>query len=119
MELKDYFSKSFETCDNHRIPELRTHYYQAQYDNTLKAIAIVLKDMGAVIKSVDEKHKEIFTDASDFTGTITISMASFSVSAVDIHVMTYNILPTAKGKKIITRFYELLDTKLSLKQIGK
>ena len=38
--------------------------------------------------------------------------------ALDLSVITYNFLPTAKGKKVIEKFYELTDKLIPLKGIG-
>ena len=118
MNFKDYFSKNFETDDRHRIPSLRTHYYLATKEEAMTAISEVLKEMKSINKSFDSDYGEIVVDASDFSGTVTIVNLSFRVCAVDIQVMTYNFLPTAKGKKVIEKFYSKLDSKLRLKSIG-
>lgn len=118
MTFKDYFSKTFETSDNHHIESLRTHYYRVRKEEAYDATLAVLKNMKAVIKSSDGERGEIIVDASDFTGTVSITATSYTEVAVDIIVMTFNILPSAKGKKIIEQFYELLDKKVPLKGIA-
>ena len=118
MTFKDYFSKTFETSDNHHIDTLRTHYYRVRKEDAYDATLSVLKEMKAVIKSSDPERGEIIVDASDFSGTVSITATSFTEIAVDIIVMTFNFLPSAKGKKIIERFYELLDKKIPLKGIA-
>ena len=102
MTFKDYFSKTFETSDNHHIDTLRTHYYRVRKEDTYDATLSVLKEMKAIIKSSDPERGEIIVDASDFSGTVSITATSFTEIAVDIIVMTFNVLPSAKGKKIIT-----------------
>ena len=37
--------------------------------------------------------------------------------AIDFQVMTFNILPGAKGKKVIERLYSELDKELELKKM--
>ena len=118
MTFKDYFSKTFETSDNHHIDTLRTHYYRVRQEEAYDATLSVLKEMKAVIKSSDPERGEIIVDASDFSGTVSITATSFTEIAVDIIVMTFNVLPSAKGKKIIEKFYELLDKKIPLKGIA-
>ena len=118
MTFKDYFSKTFETSDNHHIDTLRTHYYRVRKEDAYDATLSVLKEMKAVIKSSDPERGEIIVDASDFSGTVSITATSFTEIAVDIIVMTFNVLPSAKGKKIIEKFYELLDKKIPLKGIA-
>ena len=118
MTFKDYFSKTFETSDNHHIESLRTHYYRVRKEEAYDATLEVLKNMKAVIKSSDSERGEIIVDASDFTGTVSITATSYTEVAVDIIVMTFNILPSAKGKKIIEQFYYLLDKIVPLKGIA-
>lgn len=118
MTFKDYFSKTFETSDNHHIDTLRTHYYRLRKEDAYDATLSVLKEMKAIIKSSDPERGEIIVDASDFSGTVSITATSFTEIAVDIIVMTFNVLPSAKGKKIIEKFYELLDKKIPLKGIA-
>ncbi len=118
MTIKDYFSKTFETSDNHYIPTLKTHYYSARKEDAIKACNEVLKEMQSINKTIDEERGEIIVDAASFSGTVTLVNTSFSVVAVDIQVLTYNFFPTGKGKKVIEKFYELLDKKLILKQVG-
>lgn len=118
MNFKDYFSKTFETSDNHRISSLRTHYYYATKEEAMDNVVLVLKEMGSINKSIGEERGEIIVDARDFSCTATVTLTSFRVCAVDMNVLTYNFLPTAKGKKIIEDFYDRLDKKLRLKGIG-
>lgn len=118
MTFKDYFSKNFETSDNHHIQTLKTHYYNSRKEDAIGAVLEVMKEMKCINKNVDEEHGEIIVDASSFSGTITITATAYTEMAIDIQVMTYNILPTAKGKKVIEEIYSLIDKKLSLKGIA-
>lgn len=118
MTFKDYFSKTFETSDNHHIGSLRTHYYRVRKEDAFDAVLAVLKGMKTIIKSSDPERGEIIVDASDFSGTVSITATSYTEIAVDIIVMTYNVLPSAKGKKIIEKFYDLLDKRIPLKGIA-
>ena len=47
-----------------------------------------------------------------------LTATSFSEMAIDFNVLTYNVLPTAKGKKIIENIYKLIDKKLDLKGLS-
>lgn len=118
MTFKDYFSKTFETSDNHHIQTLKTHYYRCRKEEVIDASIQVIKKMGAVITDKNLDRGEIIVDASDFSGTITITATSFTEIALDISVITYNFLPTAKGKRVIEKFYELADSIIPLKGIG-
>ena len=118
MTFKDYFSKTFETSDNHHIQTLKTHYYRCRKEDVVDAAIQVINKMGAIITDQNLDRGEIIVDASDFSGTITITATSFTEIALDISVITYNFLPTAKGKKVIEKFYELTDKVIPLKGVG-
>lgn len=118
MRLKDYFSKTFETRDNHEIQSLRTHYYRTRKEDVVDAVYTVLKKMGAVVSDANIERGEIIIDAGEFSGTITITATSFTEIACDISVITYNFLPTGKGVRVIEKFYSILDTLVPLKGLG-
>lgn len=118
MDFKDYFSKSFETRDAHHIQSLKTHYYRCRKEEVIDAVKVVLKEMQAIIRSVEIDRGELVVDASIFSGTVIVTALSFTEVAVDMQVITYNFLPTAKGKKVIEEFYSRLDKLIPLKGIG-
>lgn len=118
MKISYYFSKEFGTSDNHDLETLRTHYYRARKEQAIEAVSNILKEDKAKIKSVDEERGEIIFDHMDYSGTATITATAFTEMAVDFNVMTYNILPTAKGKKVIEKLYKELDKKLDLKGLS-
>ena len=118
MTFKDYFSKTFETSDNHHIPSLKTHYYRCRKDDVSDAVFKVLKSFKAIVRDYNEERGEIVCDAADFSGIITITAVTFTEIACDIKVLTYNFLPTAKGKKVIEKFYGELDKLVPLKGVG-
>lgn len=118
MKFKDYFSKSFGTSDKNEIDTLRTHYYRGRVEQVTEALCKVLKNDKAMIRSVDNERHEINFDNAEYSGVATLSVVSFTEIAVDFQVMTFNILPNAKGKKVIERIYECLDKEIELKKIG-
>ncbi|MFA6662181.1 MAG: hypothetical protein WCS56_04030 [Bacilli bacterium] len=112
MKFRDYFSKTFESSDNHYILSLQTHYYRSGYEKIIDAVLNVLKEMQAKEDNVDRDRGEIIVDAANFSGTITVLQSYTLGNSVDIAVLTYNFLPTGKGKKIIEEFYSRLDKHL-------
>ena len=118
MTFKHYFSKTFETSDNHHISTLKTHYYRCRKDDVADAVFKVLKAFKAIVRDYNEDRGEIVCDAVDFSGIITITAVTFTEIACDIKVLTYNFLPTAKGKKVIEKFYGELDKLVPLKGVG-
>lgn len=118
MKFKDYFSKTFATSDNHYIQSLKTHYYHARKEDVMNACLEVLKKMKAIVRSTNDDYGEIIVDAPSFSGTIIITALTYTEIACDLEIMTYNILPSAKGKKIIEEFYAALDKLVPLKGLG-
>ena len=70
--------------------------------------------------TIDEGSIEWFIifDHPDYNACATITALSYYEIAVDFNVLTYNVLPTALGKKVIEKFYKHLDGKLEFKGIG-
>lgn len=118
MKIKYYFSKEFATSDNHEIETLRTHYYRARKEQAMEVVCDILKNDKAKVRSIDEERGEIIFDHMDYSGTATVTATSFSEMAIDFNVLTYNVLPTAKGKKVIENIYKLIDKKLDLKGLS-
>lgn len=118
MKIKSYFSKDFKTSDNEEIESLRTHYYRSRRDVVMETVIAMAKDFNAKVKNVDEERGEIIFDHLDFNACATITAVSYSEIAVDFNILTFNILPTAPGKKFIEKFYNYLDKKLELKGIA-
>ena len=118
MKFKYYFSKDFQTSDKQEIESLRTHYYRGKKDDIIEKIKEMATTFKFKIKSVDEERGEVIFDHMDYSGTATITSISFNETAVDFVLMTFNVLPTAPGKKYIEKFYQHLDKTLELKGIG-
>jgi len=118
MKFKDYFNKSFGTSDRNEIDTLRTHYYHGRIEAIMDIVCKVLKNDKAIIKSVDNDRHEINFDSAEYSGVATLVAVSFTEISVDFQVMTFNILPTAKGKKVIEKLYAALDKEAELKKVG-
>jgi len=118
MKIKYYFSKDFQTEDKHEIESLRTHYYRNRKEDVMDKVTEMAKALKAKVKSVDTERGEIIFDHMDYNACATITALSYYEVAVDFNVLTYNVLPTALGKKVIEKFYKYLDEKLDFKGIG-
>ncbi len=116
MKFKYYFAKDFATCDNHEIPTLKTHYYRIRKDDAIEAIKRVALSFGCKIKATDIERGEVVFDHMQYSASATITGVSFTETAIDLNVFTYNILPTAKGKKIIEEYYMAIDKALDGKR---
>lgn len=115
MRFKHYFSKDFQTSDNHEIESLRTRYYRARKEQAVEVVQEMAKDLKAKVKHVDTERGEIIFDHLDYNACATITATSYTEMAIDFNILTYNVLPTAPGKKFIEKFYKYLDGKLEYK----
>ena len=118
MKFKYYFSKDFQTSDNHDIESLKTHYYHARKEVAMEAVVQMAKDFKCKIKSIDEERGEIIFDNVNYNASATITATSYTEMAIDFIVLTFNFLPTAPGKKVIEKFYSVLDKTLQFKGIS-
>ena len=118
MKIKYYFTKDFQTSDKHEIETLRTHYYRNRKEDVIQKVQEMAKAFKAKVKSVDEERGEIIFDHIDYNACATVTAVSFYEIAVDFNILTYNVLPTAPGKKFIEKFYKHLDSNLEFKGIG-
>lgn len=115
MRLKYYFSKDFETRDHHELEPLRTKYYSCRKDEAMDAVESIAREMKCKICYRDNERYEVMFENASFTATATITSTSFRETAVDFKVLTYNILPTAKGIKVITDLYQRLGKQIQFK----
>ena len=104
MKIKYYFQKDFQTSDKHELESLRTHYYRNRKDDVMDRVQEMAKALKAKVKHVDEERGEIIFDHIDYNACATITAVSFYEIAVDFNVLTYNVLPTGLGKKVIEKF---------------
>lgn len=118
MRIKYYFAKDFESSDTHEIESLRTHYYRSRKEDAIENVKKMAALFKAKVKSVDIERGEIVFDSLDFQASAFITATSYTEMAIDFIVSTYNVLPTAKGKRVIEAFYVYLDKNMDFKGIS-
>ena len=118
MRFSDYFRNDFETSDNHYLPELRTRYYRCRNEAAMEQVLNVAKAENAKIRDVNDVHNEIFFETPKYSCIATVISPTLTETAVDFKVTTNKLLPMGAGRKIIMRFYEMLDQKLPFKGVG-
>ncbi len=116
MKLRYYFQKNFETRDHHELEQLRTRYYSCRKEEAMDAVQEVARDLKCKIQYVDNQRFEVGFENSSFYCTATISSTSFRETGVDFNILTYNILPTGKGIKVIVDVYKRLGKKIEEKR---
>ena len=113
--VQDFFSTHQETSENHRDPQLRSHYYKSTPKKALATVQDIIKQIpGYTITSVSEDRGEISVNITKpqkaFMVITVISIRPFE-TAVDFSVTTDRLLPASFGlsKKVIISLYKRLD----------
>lgn len=118
MKFSDYFSKNFETKEDHMYDTLRTHYYRSRLDEAKKEVMdLIEREKGRVIDD-NEKYSEIYYETPNYNCTVTLIVTTPVEVAIDFRVTTYDLISFGKGKKVIEKLYKDLDSKLSFKGIS-
>ena len=94
MKLKYYFSKDFQTSDNHELETLRTHYYRSLKEKAIDAVTAMAKEMKCKVKHVDNERGEIIFDHLDYNACAIITSTSYTEMAIDFSII---FLPNALG----------------------
>jgi hypothetical protein len=116
--MKHFFSNDFETRESHELAELKTHYYRARYDDIKDTILRLAKERGMTVRSIDDKHKEIYLQSTRFHLILILVNPNPAETAVDMKITTYYFIGMKRGIKIISDFYQYLDKKHTFKGVG-
>jgi hypothetical protein len=111
-----FFTNHNETRDNHKLEELRSHYYKTSPKKALEAVKEMFETMdGYKVTSTSEDRGELgIKGKRSFIVATVIGVRPFE-TAVDFSVTTDTLLlPIDFGhsKKVINKLYQTLDTKL-------
>ena len=109
MSISDFFSNDLQTSDNHKNPDLVTHYYKSDYRKIEETVLSVAKKLGFEVKEVNEDYKEIRIEKRAQEIIINIFTISYFEQAVDLKVNTSYILACGRGVKLVKTFYQELD----------
>lgn len=118
MKFSDYFSKDFETSENNIYDTLKTHYYRARIEDVRNVIFSLIENEKGTVIDDNEKYSEIYYETPGYNCTITLVATTPVEVAVDFRITTYDFLSFGKGKKVIERLYNDLDSKLPFKGIA-
>lgn len=118
MGLLYFASNIEETSDRHSNEHLRTHYYKTRYNDLKQIVIAYAKANKMTIKSEDDKHGEIFLQASRFHIIVSIIQITPLETSVDLKVQTYKLLGLFKPLKIIAALYNHLNSKTQFKGVG-
>jgi len=118
MGFFDYFSNHAESSERHALKALQTHYYKHNYAQVKEALKAYANKHRYPIKSVDDKHGEVFIETSKFHMIATIIEINPRETAIDIKTQTYKIVGFNKPKTIIIDTFKALDEVLTLKGVG-
>lgn len=109
MSISDFFSNDLQTSDNHKNPDLVTHYYKCDYRKIEEAVLTVAKKLEFEVKEINEEYKEIRIEKRAQELIINLFTISYFEQAVDFKVNTSYILALGRGVKTVKNFYQELD----------
>lgn len=109
MSISEFFSNDLQTSDNHKNPDLVTHYYKSDYRKIEEAVITVAKKLGFIVEEVNQDYKEIRVTKRNQELIINIFTISYFEQAVDFKVNTSYILACGRGVKLVKNFYQELD----------
>lgn len=118
MKLKEIFSNIVETSDRASNQDLRTHYYNNDYEEVKYRITNYFKSINCTIESIDDNYKEILVSIPRGDLTVTLYQVSGRVTSVDILVSSNYFISFGRGIKFVKKTYEELNKRLTLKSIG-
>ncbi len=118
MALEKIFSNSFETDEFGKSDELKTHYYNNDYEKVKNTIIDISKGLRFKVANVDDNFHEIYIIMPKGEIIVTLMKISYTVTCVDFKVTTSYLMPFGRGLKIIKTYFDSLNKQLSLKQIG-
>lgn len=118
MGLKGIFSNSFETAEFGSNQNLMTHYYQANYEKVKNTIIDISKAMRFKVANINDDFHEMLIIMPRGELIVTLFNPSPSVTSVDFKITTMYIIPLNRGAKVISKYYESLNSQLPLKKIG-
>jgi len=118
MGFMDFFTKDIETKDHHKNPQLRTHYYKAEYPQVKEVLLNFFKERGTRVVNVDDNFGEILVVEPAFDLIVSIKRVSVVQHAVDFKVNSKGLIGAKRPFKVVRELYELLDKKLNFAGIG-
>ncbi len=100
-----------ETSDNHKVIELRTHYYLDEYLICKMNIEKIAKSQGCTLFKADDNYQEILVETNDFSTIFNIVDVSPRNIAIDLCVTSKGLFK--KPSSHIITWYSSLDKQLS------
>lgn len=113
-----FFAKQAETKGMHRDAGLRTHYYKTNYNKIKQQIENYASQHKLTIRNINDEYKEILIQQRGYHIVVSCTQINPLNTAVDLKVEHYGMIVMNRPAKIITRFYQFLDSNLPLKEVG-
>lgn len=118
MAISDYFKNSFETSDSNNDRQLCNHYYGSDILNIQNQVSNILKRAGFKLMHVDNHYNEMLFTNKKVEVIVSLLNISMYETGVAMKVNTHYLISFARGKKVISEIYNLLDKELILKSKG-
>ncbi len=118
MSLKSYLGTIAETQELHSVIGLRSRYYKANYQKAKEVVLEYAEQMKAVVRNIDDEHKEILLQSNKFHIIVTFVQVTPIETSIDFKVEMYGLFGLHRPRKMIIKFYEYLNSVLPFKGVG-
>lgn len=117
--LKNFFKKDYDSLVDDSVLEASTHFYNNDYNTVVNVISRYATNNNYVLKSVDNKYREVFIESAKFSIIFSLNVESQYVTLVDIKVVSNQMLALNKPMKLTIEIFEYLNHNLYLKSKGR
>ena len=107
----------YETRELHSKEAFRTHWYQANYEDTKKAIFQMAEDLGYSVIDVNDTYREMLLEGPH---DVIVKITSYGryEQGIDFCISTKWWFDLGRGKKVVTRLYEQLGSYIKFKGVS-
>lgn len=107
----------YETRELHPKEAFRTHWYQATYDETKKAIFKVAEELGYGVIDVNDTFHEMLLEGPH---VVIVKITSYNryEQGVDFNISTKWLLDLGRGKNVVSRLYNQIAKHVKFKGIS-
>lgn len=105
-------SRYVNTYENHPSDFMKTHWFQARYQECRDAIIDIARDFGMNIVNINDEYKEIFVVNNKYKLMIKVTEFSLTETSIDLYLEKLGFLDISAWKKFIMSWHSRLAKKL-------
>ncbi len=100
------------TYENHPDDDMKTHWYDARYDECRNAIIDIARDFQMNIVNINDEYKEIFVVNSKYKLMIKVTEYTFHETSIDLYLEKLSAFDLGAWRRFIARWHDRLGHKL-------